>query len=38
MARESAACSRDAKPFGVPSAAHAEFAALSQELGRPLQI
>ena len=36
MARESVACCRRAKPFDVPGAAHAEFATLSQELGKPL--
>lgn len=38
MARELAACRRQTKPFGMPSAAHAEFTALSQELGKPLSI
>ena len=38
MARESAACRRQTKPFGMPSSAHAEFTALSQELGKPLSI
>jgi len=38
MARESAACRHRATPFGMPSAAHAEFAALSRELGKPLSI
>ena len=38
MARESAACCRRVMPYGVPSAAHAEYAALSQELGKPLDI
>lgn len=38
MARESAACRHRATPFGMPSAAHAEFAALSRELGKPLSV
>lgn len=38
IARESAAFSYRAAALGVPSAAHTEFAMLSQELGKPLLI
>jgi hypothetical protein len=38
VARQSAASSYRATALGMPSAAHAEFATLSQELGKPLLI
>jgi len=38
MARQAAACRPRASTLGVPSAAHAEFATLSQELGKPLPL
>jgi hypothetical protein len=38
MARESVTSSYRATALGVPSAAHAEFATLSQELGKPQLI